>query len=399
VPAAVKNERPEMKVLHVLDFSPPFPGALVDHLTALGRALQARGDALLVAFPRERSWLADFEGAAEVLVLPQIRRPMTSGFPGRLQKICRAREVDLLHLSFSSALPLALACFPISPRPAVLYHWHNLPPALVPPSSGRPPSWASRAARLSGLPARWAARRAIDLHLTVSQEIRGRLVAHGWARAERTIVLPSALPRLPEMPAPGSGFLLGAPGPVIGSVANFRPQRDHETLLRAFAIVRAAYPAARLVLVGDGSTRPAMEQLAVRLGLSSAVEFRGNLTDPAAAFRGFDLFAHAARYEGQGFVLLEALGHSLPIVATNLPAIREILRDGTDALLVPAGDAAAMGAGIKRALGTPDLLERLRGSGRARLQEDFAVGTWTARLLAIYDTLEKERAALHQRRP
>jgi glycosyltransferase involved in cell wall biosynthesis len=376
-----------VRILHVLDYSPTFPGGVVDHLAALGGALRDRGDDLVVAFPRERPWMRGLGVDVRTLVVPEIRRPLRRGFARRLERIRREWRIDLAHLSFSFALPLAVACGRRRGGMPIVFHWHNPPRALMrPPHSGgghgRPlPKLAA------GIAARFADRRAIDAHVVVSGEIRELLLSRAWTCSAKILHLPNALPRVPYADDSWDGTAPHGRAFVVGSVAGFRPQKDHETLLRAFASLLGEQPSSRLILAGDGPTRGAAENLAAALGIGHAVRFLGSVDDPATAYREMDASVLSTRYEGHPIALLEAMGHALPVVASDLPVIRETVRDGVDGLLVPPGDARAMASALLRLARDPGLRRSLGRAGRGRALSEFALSHWTARLLDLYDGL------------
>lgn len=379
-----------MRVLHVLHYSPPFAGAVVDHLLALARALEARGDSLLLAFPRERDWHARLRGAAEVVVLPSIERPLRAGFAPRLRRLVADRAIDLTQVWFSFALPLALASWSGRRVTPLLYHWHNPPLSLMDARSstgsgrlrlGRP--WARALARL-------ADRRAIDLHLVISQEIGGLLRRAGWTSESKMRLLPNGIG---ELPTPRTGRAGTLRDPVIGAVMNFRPQKDHATLLSAFARVLATLPTARLVLVGDGPTRAAMEALARTLSLGNSVEFLGHQSDLEPHYRRFDLAVVSSHYEGHSLALLEAMGRGLPVVATELGTVRETLGSELAAAMVPARDASALADALTRWAEDGGARRRWGLAARARVEERYTLDTWTQRLIEIYEeALAAERS-------
>ncbi len=329
----------------------------------------------------------------ETLVVPQILRPLRAGFARQLERFQHERQIGLAHLSFSFALPFALACDWRRPHMPIVFHWHNPPRGLLQTGNPSKPHSAPLRSVASGIAARFVDRRVIDAHVVVSKEIGGLLVTHGWTCLAKVIHLPSALPRVPTVLETTHGVDPIERDFVIGSVANFRTQKDHYTLLRAFELVRRTRPHSRLILVGDGPTRGASEALAAALGLGNAVEFIGFVDDPTTAYPRWDVFVLSTHYEGQGLVLLEAMGHGLPVVATDLPAIRETVREGIDGLLVAPRDPAALAAAIERLMREPALRRSLGQSGRARVLSEFTISTWTMRLLALYDRLLDRDAA------
>jgi glycosyltransferase involved in cell wall biosynthesis len=147
-------------------------------------------------------------------------------------------------------------------------------------------------------------------------------------------------------------FRSGEP-PVILAVGRLAPQKDFGMLLSAFEIVRQNRPA-RLMILGQGAERPALEAEVVRRSLGDSVSLPGFADNPYAYMDKAALFALSSRYEGLPTVLIEALAAGCPIVATDCPSgPREILRDGRYGKLAPVGDAPAFAAALLGALDEP----------------------------------------------
>jgi glycosyltransferase involved in cell wall biosynthesis len=141
--------------------------------------------------------------------------------------------------------------------------------------------------------------------------------------------------------------------PLILGVGRLAEQKDFFTLLRAFALVRQRR-LARLLIVGEGPDRPALEVLAQTLGIHDDVALPGFATNPYAYMRQASLFVLSSRFEGLPAVLIEALAVGVPIVSTNCPhGPDEILEGGTYGSLVPVGDAAAMAEAMCAMLDAP----------------------------------------------
>lgn len=368
-----------MRIMQVLDFSPPGGGGIVQQLVRLGETLAQAGHRLTLAFPRRRPWFDDLARHATVLEVPQIRRPIAAGFPSRLREICGRSRADLIHLHFSFALPFSLALGFRRWSLPVVYHWHNPPRALIRQSAG---------ARLTGAAARLADGRVIARHIVVSTEIADLLVQNRWTNREKILRLPNAIGLIPQ---PDVRPLQRNSSEIcIGCVANFRPQKDHATLMRAFAEVVGADPACRLILVGDGPTRGDCERLAVDLGIAEKVEFAGHLEDPSAVYGRLDVFALSSHYEGQGLVLQEAMNHGLPIVATDVGGISETLSDGVEGFLVPRQDVPRFADALRKLVRDAALRQRMGDSGRARVLRDFGLDRWVARLIELYGSVLRE---------
>lgn len=140
------------------------------------------------------------------------------------------------------------------------------------------------------------------------------------------------------------------PAPLLVTCGRLTAQKDHATLLRAFAEVRYQ-PLPELWLLGDGEERRALEQLARELRVESRVRFLGFRDNPYPFMAAADVFVLSSRWEGFGNVVVEALACGAPVVATDCPSgPGEILDHGRYGRLVPVGDAAALARGIEQAL-------------------------------------------------
>lgn len=384
---------PELNILNVLDYSPPFYGGVGVHLDALGDEMRERGHRLHLAFPREREWFGNARRhASSVRDMPSIRSPIRNGFGRTVRELITAERVDLVHLHFSYAMALSNTISRI--RVPLVYHWHNPPRALLRSSAATgwirndPFSTSERLTRFVSQSANRALARigdlAIQRHVVISKEIETLLVESRWIRPEKILCLPNALPALPDQPAEWRE----RPRPfVLGSVANFREQKDHPTLLRAFSRCVSVDPDLRLDLVGDGETRRRMEALARELGVEPFVRFLGHVHNPEAAYRGMDAFVLSTHYEGQGLVILEAMGHGLPVIATDLPSIRETLPDGEHALLVSPGDPEALADSILSLVRDPALRGALAQRSRATALAARTPRQWAQRLGDLYESI------------
>lgn len=125
---------------------------------------------------------------------------------------------------------------------------------------------------------------------------------------------------------------------VILHVGRLHPQKDQETLLRAFDTVHKSRPQARLVIIGDGERRKELENLAIDLGLKDHVEFLGYLENPYKYMSKSDVFVLTSVWEGFGNVIVEAMACGCPVVSTECLGPREILSNGQYGKLAPIRD-------------------------------------------------------------
>lgn len=156
-----------------------------------------------------------------------------------------------------------------------------------------------------------------------------------------------------ESPVAADWFPEPGGGPVVVGAGRLTQQKDFATLIRAFAHLRA-HQEARLLILGDGAERAALEQLALDCGVAADVHLPGRVADPVPYMRRADLFAFSSRYEGLGNVLIEALASGTRLVATDCPSgPREILADGRYGRLVPPCEPELLGQAMAAALAEP----------------------------------------------
>jgi glycosyltransferase involved in cell wall biosynthesis len=202
-------------------------------------------------------------------------------------------------------------------------------------------------------------------------------VSHGVAEDASTVLrLPPGAIRVIYNPTITPRLLAAADEPVdhpwlasgktvILGVGRLTEQKDFATLIRAFALVRGETDA-RLLILGEGEDRPALERLARELGVSEFVALPGVVANAVAYMRRASLLALSSRWEGLPGVLIEALAVGTPVVSTDCPSgAREVLADGRYGALVPVGDHAALAAAILATLHSPLPRDELVARGRS----------------------------------
>jgi len=189
-----------------------------------------------------------------------------------------------------------------------------------------------------------------------------RRLALGWGLDEaRVSVLPNPAPEVP--PLPSRDVLraeLGLDGDVLAFAGRLGPQKSLDVALDALALV----PGVTLAVAGDGPDRTALERRARELGIDGRVRFLGSLPrgEVIRLFRAADASVLSSSWENFPHTVVEALAVGTPVISTDVGGVPEVVRDGENGLLVPAGDAAALAAAIERFFGDDELRERLAGA-------------------------------------
>jgi glycosyltransferase involved in cell wall biosynthesis len=172
---------------------------------------------------------------------------------------------------------------------------------------------------------------------------------------------------------------------VLLAVARLTDQKGIDVAIRALAELPDDTV---LVVLGEGPERATLLRLARDLGLESRVFLLGRVPDVAAWLGRATVLVHPARWEGFGLGVLEAMLAGLPVVATNVSALPELIVDGETGVLVEPNDAAALARGIARALDRPEL----GAGGLERARSEFSVGRMADRTAALYLKVEKTPA-------
>jgi glycosyltransferase involved in cell wall biosynthesis len=302
--------------------------------------------------------------------------PMRSGLDlaccGRIARLVRERRYALLHSHTTRSALIASVVSRLTGVP-LIHHVHS--PSRQDTESGL------RNLRNS-LVDRVALRRARKL-IAVSESLAQRLTADGYATrliAEVTNGVPCG-ESMARAVAPDAPL-------VLGTVALFRPRKGIETLLEALARAGTLPRPLHLRAIGPFES-PEYERdvrrLVAQLGIEDRVTWTGFTADVSSALREVDVFVLPSLFgEGMPMALLEAMAVGLPVVATRIEGIPQVVRDGEEGLLVEAGDSQALGEAVARfARGEVDMAAMAERALR-RQREQFSDVVMAARVAAVY---------------
>lgn len=176
--------------------------------------------------------------------------------------------------------------------------------------------------------------------------------------------------------------------PVLVMACRLVEQKGVSDALQAFAGTRADFPQARLLIAGDGPLRARLQDEAAQAGLTGSVRFLGWREDVPQLLAACDVFLMPSLWEGFGLVLLEAMAQGLPVVASRVSAIPEVVVDGETGLLAPARDVPALCDALLSLLRDPGLARRMGEQGKNRLESCFGEERMVRETLALYRELQ-----------
>jgi glycosyltransferase involved in cell wall biosynthesis len=231
-----------------------------------------------------------------------------------------------------------------------------------------------------------ARRATADRVIAVSRSARDAYLASAGRDPTRVVVLHNGIG---ERPRPGSGagvrreLGLEADDLVVATVSSLRPEKAHDVSVATAALLLPHFPALRLLVVGDGPLRSQIQRAAAALG--DRVVVAGYRRDVMAALDAADVLLHPSRHDTLPTAILEAMACSVPVVATNVGGIGELVVDGITGSLVPCPPVAGeVAAAVARLLGDHGLRRRMGTAGRERFEAEFSIDRWVRRMRALY---------------
>lgn len=317
----------------------------------------------------------------EVVVIPELVSPISPRQDAvalaRIIHVLRERHVDVVHTHSAKAGVLGRVAARRVGATRVVHTMHGFPFH----------EFQRPLTRATYVQIERSLSRITDAYLAIGTGVAVEMIRRGLARPEqiRTIgpavdpptVVTSAATRA------RARLLLGIPDDVlvVGTVGRMDYQKAPEILIEAVSRLRSR---AMLVWVGDGPLLEAAQQQVAALRLQSRILLLGNRTDVPTILPAFDVFAMASRFEGLPCVIVEAQQSGIPVVATAVNAVPDVVVPGESGLLVPAGRADLLAGALDHALANPHLTRQWVLNARTQLGARYAPETLGAVLDEVY---------------
>ena len=326
-------------------------------LGRVGREIEAAG------VPSRSLGLSE---GAKLTELPGASRAIAS--------MIREQRIQLVHAQLYRANVLScLASRLVRPRPRVVFSQHSL-------------------YAMTGKKAEWMARRTAPLAdriVAVSPEVEAYVKVAMGARADRIAMIPNGVDGQRFRPGRDEALRLALGFTdaefVVGCVGRLSPEKGVDRLLEAVAALAPTLPNLRVMVVGDGPMRAALEAQVAAASLERSVSFLGARRDVADLYRAMDLFALPSRREASPLALLEAMASERPIVATRVGGVEGVA--GETAVVVSPDSSEALADAILRLATDSPGRERLAASARERFEAEFSIERTVSRHESLYAEL------------
>ena len=224
--------------------------------------------------------------------------------------------------------------------------------------------------------------------VAVSRPLVDRLAAEGISRERIHCISNAWAPADEPLARADARQLLGIPEErfVLGWVGRVSGEKGADVFIRAMAELP---PDVHASIIGDGRERPASAALAMELGVAGRITWHGTLADAGRLYKAFDAFVLSSRTEGTPIALFEAMSAGVPVVATSVGGVPDVVAQGAVALLVPSEDSAAIAAAVESIRQDPPGAAARAEAALARLAESYGVEPWLDAYDALYDRIRR----------
>jgi len=344
-------------------------GGAQTYVMRLVPALTDRFDVVVAAWGPGPLRGAVEAAGAHYVPLEHVRRPVSpvQDLLGVLElvRLCRSFRPDIVHTNSSKAGVLGRLAAALTGVPVRVFTVHGWAFAQHHGLASRLYLWLDRLVR----PLTTA-------FVCVSEQTRAEGIAAATCTADRTVVIPSAA----DVDGTPRAALAGDP-PRVVSVGRFKEPKDFVTLVHALARCGAPFEA---VVAGDGPDRPAIEAAIRESGIDERIALLGERDDIPELLAAADVFVLSSRSEGMPMSVLEAMAAGLPVVASAVGGVPELVENGVTGHLVPAGDVAALASALNDVLGDAARRRSLGDAGRQRAAEHFDLSVFQEAHLYLY---------------
>jgi glycosyltransferase involved in cell wall biosynthesis len=297
---------------------------------------------------------------------------------GGLARFLRRERVQILHAHKFGSNVWGTLTGRLAQVPVVLAHEHT---------------WSYEGQPLRRFLDRELIARGATRFIAVSREDRRRMTDIEGIDPRHTLFIPNGVPPSPPPSGRDVRAELGIQpsAPVVGAVGVHRPQKALDVLLHATATLATQWRDLRVLMVGDGPERANLERLAGELGVSEVVRFLGRRSDIPDVLRALDVAVCCSDFEGSPLAMMEYMEAGLPVVATAVGGVPDLIEPGVHGLLVSPRDPDALAGAISELLADPSRAQEMGARGQERRRTEFDIEVMVHRLEYLYLELLAEQ--------
>lgn len=349
------------------------PGGTERLVIEICRHLAGTVDSTVCCLDEPGAWA----GELSQLNIPVVSLSRTPGFhPSlavRLAKVIKSRRIHVVHCHHYSPYVYGLLASILKPDVRLVFTEHGRLSDAAP----------SRKRRLVNPMLAWGPGRLC----AVSADLKRHMVAEGFPARRIEVVYngidPGERPRPPQRQAAREALGVPQDAFLVGTVGRLDPVKNLAALLQAQAVLVGQCRHAKVIIVGDGPERQALEEHASTLGVSESVSFAGYRPDVRFLMSAFDVYLNCSSYEGISLTILEAMATTLPVVATPVGGNPEVVIDHETGRLVP-GSGRALASAVLDLARDPVRRHAMGAAGRWRVKRHFSVARMVQQYAEAY---------------
>jgi len=360
-------EKTRYRIAHVITESEPFGGGQRNTLLTLRGLMRDGYEVELICGPGGRLIPEAEAIGVKVHVIPDLIRQVDplkdcrAFF--RLYRLFRPQDYCIVHTHSTKAGLLGRVAAWLARVPVIIHTYHGV---SIEVGDNLKTRLYFACERLAGI--------ITDRLVCVGEVLRQEVVAWKMVPDKKSVTIYSGIDFssyvLRRTPIEMRQLLgLKEAWPIVGSIGRLSEQKAQHYLIQAVALLKEKYPQIKLLLVGEGELRPLLEKQIRDLGLSSNVFLLGERDDIADLLNIFDVYAMSSRWEGVGRSLTEAMYWGLPIVATAVNGVKELILHDETGLSVPPHNPKALATAIDRLVSNAELASRLKSNAQRKASE------------------------------
>lgn len=351
-----------MNLLLLDSIEPQTYGGMEEWIRLVALGLAGRGHKVTVAGRPDSELLrriqSDSAGTVELLPI-EISSDFNPVTISRLRNYLAEHEIDLVTVNFNKDIRLGGIAARLEGRPRVIW------------SVGLDITKDSLIHKI-------LTPRLVDSVIVPSESLKAQITRHGYIPPELVSVIPIGIPDRPAAIGRAEAkaqlrrkYHLPDNAVIAVTSGRFVAQKGHRYLIAAAASILAAIPSMRFLWLGDGPLQQELQAEINDAGLTSHFIFAGMLRDFDLELAGSNLMIHPSIEEPFGIVILEAMRASLPVVASDVGGIPEVVKEGETALLIPPRDPGALASAVIQVASDSSLRDRMGRAGRVRFEHFF----------------------------